>query len=239
MNRPFLLPPLAAEKLLELQRLLRAHSTPPGLYRWCNLIWQLAAGFNLGEASEIARLHYTYAHRWAKRFQRSGISGLSNRPRPGRPRLYGKNPETLVMIQTATSLPPDLGLGFTTWSLAKLEEHLRKRHSTLKSLSRETIRRILTRHGLRFLTGQTWCKSEDLDFEVKKRHHRSLSSSSTEGSGRQFRRIGTCSNPSPKWPAMGKACCSTAGQISSQWNSAVVWGFLPNYRRIGGTRKPS
>jgi transposase len=184
MNRPFLLPPLSAEELLELQRLLRAQKTPAGLYRRCNLVWQLAAGFNLGEASEIAGLHYTNAHEWIKRFQRSGISGLSNLPRPGRPKLYGKKPETLV-IQTATSRPPDLGLGFTTWSLAKLEEHLR-RHAGLKSLSRETIRRILMHHGLRFLTGQTWCQSEDPEFDVKKRHHRSLSSSSEKRGCRLF-----------------------------------------------------
>ena len=166
MNRPFVLPPLSAEGLLELQRLLRAQKTSAGLYRRCNLIWQLTAGFNVGEASDIAGLHYTNAHEWVKRFQRSGIAGLSNLPRPGRPKLYGKKPETLV-IQTATSRPSDLGLGFTTWSLAKLEEHLRAR-AGLKSLSRETIWRILVRHGLRFLTGQTWCQSEDPEFEVRK-----------------------------------------------------------------------
>jgi transposase len=166
MNRPFLLPPLSVDDLLELQRLLRAQITPVGLYRRCNLIWQLAAGFNLSEASQIAGLHYTNAHIWVKRFQKSGISGLGNLPRPGRPKIYGKNPETLV-IQAATSRPQDLGLGFTTWSLAKLEAHLRKRPS-LKFISRETIRRVLGRHGIRFLTGQTWCESDDPDFEVKK-----------------------------------------------------------------------
>lgn len=185
MNRPFLLPPLSAEELLEFQRLLRAQTTPAGLYRRCNLIWQLAAGFNLSEASEISGMHYTKAHKWVKRFQQSGIAGLSSLPRPGRPKIYGRDPETLV-IQTATSRPQDLGLGFTTWSLAKLEEHLRQ-HLSLKSLSRETIRRILTRHGLRFLTGQTWCESHDPDFEVKKRYYSPLSPPSKEGNRYLFR----------------------------------------------------
>ena len=72
-----------------------------------------------------------------------------------------------LVIKTATSRPPDLGLGFTTWSLAKLEQHLRQ-HSGISTISRETIRHILSRHGLRFLTGQTWCKSNDPEFEVKK-----------------------------------------------------------------------
>jgi transposase len=166
MNRPFLLPPLSGEELLELQRLLRAAKTPASLYRRCLLIWQLAAGYSITDASQIANLHYTNAHKWVKRFQSEGLAGLLDRKRPGRPKIHGRDIEELV-IKTATSRPPDLGLGFTTWSLAKLERHLRQRCRT-STISRETIRRILSRHGLRFLTGQTWCKSNDPEFEVKK-----------------------------------------------------------------------
>jgi transposase len=166
MNRPFLLGPLSAEALLELQRLLRAQTTPAALYRRCNLIWQLAAGFSIAEATEVAGLHYTNGHRWVKRFQQSGLAGLHTRLRKGRPRIYREKLEDLV-ITIATSRPQDLGLGFTTWSLAKLETFLRARRG-LESISRETVRRILIRHGLRFLTGQTWCQSKDPDFEVKK-----------------------------------------------------------------------
>jgi hypothetical protein len=72
-----------------------------------------------------------------------------------------------LVIKTATSRPADMGLGFTTWSLAKLERHFQQ-HSPIAPISRETIRHILSRHGLRFLTGQTWCESDDPEFEVKK-----------------------------------------------------------------------
>ena len=166
MNRPFLLPLLSGEELLELQRLIRAPSTPAGLYRRCLLIWQLAAGYSIRDASQIAYLHYTNAHKWVKRFQSDGLTGLQDRKRPGRPRIHGKEIEELV-IKTATSRPPDLGLGFTTWSLAKLENHL-SQHSRLSSISRETIRQILSRQGLRFLTAQTWCESTAPEFELKK-----------------------------------------------------------------------
>jgi len=166
MNRPFLLPPLSGEDLLELQRLIRAPSTSAGLYRRSLLIWQLAAGYSIKDAAQIANLHYTNAHKWVKRFQSEGLPGLLDRKRPGRPRIHGGEMEELV-IKTATSRPPDLGLGFTTWSLAKLEQHLRQ-HAGVPTISRETIRHILSRHGLRFLIGQTWCKSNDPEFEVKK-----------------------------------------------------------------------
>ena len=166
MNRPFLLPPLRAKELFALQRLLRASTTPIGLYKRCLLIWELAAGYNIAEASEIADLHYTNAHKWVKRFQATGLIGLHDQPRPGRPRLYSGDVETVV-IETATSRPVDLGLRFTTWSLAKLEKHLRP-FAGLEPISRETIRHILARHGLRFLTGQSWCESDDPEYEVKK-----------------------------------------------------------------------
>jgi len=166
MNRSFILPFLSAKELLELQRLLRSTTTQAGLYRRSMLIWQLAAGYGITEASEIANLHYTNAHKWVKRFQSDGLDGLKDRTRPGRPRIYAKDIENLI-IKNAASRPCDLGLGFTTWSLAKLETHLRKLSGS-ESISRETIRRILVRHGLRFLTGQTWCESDDPEFESKK-----------------------------------------------------------------------
>ena len=166
MNHSFVLPPLSADELLELQRLLRATTTPAGLYRRSRLIWQLAAGSSIAEASKIAHLHYTNAHKWVKRFRSDGLAGLQDQPRPGRPRIYDQKVETLI-IQTVTSQPQALGLEFTTWSLPKLESYLRRFRET-QSIGYETIRRILTRHGLRFLTGQTWCESDDPEFEVKK-----------------------------------------------------------------------
>jgi transposase len=166
MNRPFLLRPLSADELLELQRLMRAESTPASLYRRCTLVWELAAGFSIADAAAMSRMHYTNAHKWVKRFLAVGLDGLRSRQRSGRPRLYDKEVETAV-IQAATSRPADLGLEFTTWSLVKLQQYLR-RTLRFKKLSRETVRRVLSRHGLRFLTGQTWCKSADPDFEVKK-----------------------------------------------------------------------
>src|SRR6266852_1100027 len=120
-------------------RLLRSRSTASGLRRRCELIWLLAGGASLAEASEWAGLHYTNAHLWVKRFLESGIAGLSDRPKSGRPRLYGKEIDTEV-IKAAAARPKDLGLQFTTWSLPKLQEYLSQQPS-LKGITRSTIRR--------------------------------------------------------------------------------------------------
>jgi transposase len=166
MARRLDFPELSGEQLVELQRILRSRSIPAGLYQRSYLIWNLAAGYPLKDAAEFANFHYTNAHKWMKRYLESGLNGLHDLPRSGRPSDYDENCRTFI-LKTATARPDDLGLSFQTWSLAKLEDYLR-RQTGLSGLSRETIRRVLLSHGLRFQVGKTWCQSDDPDFEVKK-----------------------------------------------------------------------
>ena len=166
MSRIVAFPELTGEQLVDLQRLLRSRSTAAGVQQRASLIWELAAGSSLAEASEAVGLHDTNAHRWVRRFLASGVQGLTDGTRSGRPPDYDADATTEI-LQVATAQPGDLGLGFTTWSLPKLEEYLRQR-SSLKHLARSTIRRRLRAAGLRYRAGQTWCQSADPDFEVKK-----------------------------------------------------------------------
>ncbi len=75
--------PLYADDLLELQVLLRAGRTPAAVFRRCRLIWELAAGCNLGEAAELARMHYidyiltSFSHDESEQDERINISSLS------------------------------------------------------------------------------------------------------------------------------------------------------------------
>jgi transposase len=166
MARILSFPSLKAVQLFELQRLLRSRSTRTGLRRRSELIWLLAGGASLIDASEWVGLHYTNAHLWVKRFRSSGIAGLSDQPKSGRPRIYGKDVDTEV-IKAAAARPKDLGLRFTTWSLPKLQEYLTQQPG-LKGITRSTIRRRLHQEGFHFYEGQTWCESNDPDFESKK-----------------------------------------------------------------------
>jgi transposase len=166
MARILSFPRLKSAQLFELQRLLRSRSTPTGLRRRTELIWLLAGGASLMDASEWIGLHYTNAHLWVKRFLSSGVAGLLDQPKSGRPRIYGKDVDTEV-IKAAAARPKDLGLPFTTWSLPKLQEYLSQQQD-LKGITRSTIRRRLHQEGFHFYEGQTWCESNDPDFESKK-----------------------------------------------------------------------
>jgi transposase len=166
MGRALCFPDLSGKQLVELQRLLRSRSTPIGVQRRAHLVWQLAAGASLAEASEWVELHYTNAHVWVKRFLGAGVAGLLDRPKSGRPCVYGPDLTTEI-LKVAAARPKELGLRFTTWSLPKLQEYLRGRPG-LEQVTRSTIRRRLREGGLRFRTGQSWCQSNDPEFEVKK-----------------------------------------------------------------------
>jgi len=166
MPRRLGFPSLKVAQLGELQRVLRSRTTPAGLRQRSELIWLLAGGASLVAASAWVGLHYANAHIWTKRFLKSGLAGLTDRPRPGRPRVYGKAVDTEV-IKAAAAQPKDLGLPFTTWSLPKLQEYLCQQPG-LQGITRSTIRRRLHQEGFHFYEGQTWCESDDPEFESKK-----------------------------------------------------------------------
>ena len=166
MGRILYFPELSGEQLVELQRILRSRSTPAGLYKRAYLIWNLAAGYPLTDAAEFSNFHYTNAHKWMNRYVKSGFEGLHDLKRCGRPYKYNESTRTTI-LKVVTSRPSDLDLPFNTWSLSTLENYLRE-YTGLRRLSRETIRRVMVSHGIRFRSGKTWCESNDPDFDVKK-----------------------------------------------------------------------
>jgi hypothetical protein len=65
----------------------------------------------------------------------------------------------------ARCCPCDLGLAFSTWSLAKLAEYLAA--AGVAVVSREAIRQILHDAGINWLATKTWKASTDPDFITK------------------------------------------------------------------------
>jgi transposase len=67
----------------------------------------------------------------------------------------------------ARTVPAEWGIsGFSTWSLAKLADHLVAR-GVVASISREHLRRILKAGGVSWQTTTTWKSSNDPDFITK------------------------------------------------------------------------
>ncbi|MBW3596545.1 MAG: IS630 family transposase [Planctomycetes bacterium] len=81
--------------------------------------------------------------------------------------------------------PPEKLIGMTQWSLTKLRQYLVET-GELTSISLEWLRQILRQRGVRWRHTKTWKKSDDPEFEAKRRRIRRL-----------YRR----------WPANGRVIC--------------------------------
>jgi len=133
------------------------------------IIQAIHQGFNPTEVAGILGCERPTVYQWVYNFNRSGFSEFEKVTNPnGRPAiLTSENLRQLVKI--ALSRPEDLGLPYTTWSVAKLAEYCRSK-GLLPDVSNEWIRRLLRREGLSLQRTKTWKKSPDPDFEKKKPH---------------------------------------------------------------------
>ena len=82
-----------------------------------------------------------------KRYREQGLAGLQPRKSPGR--RSRATPEYRAALQRVVQTPPQsLGYGFSVWSVARLNEHLKK--ETKISFSEDRLRRLLREEGFSF-----------------------------------------------------------------------------------------
>lgn len=99
-------------------------------------------------------------------FSESGFAALDPKWSGGRPKTISDQVRRQVCL-IARCCPRDLGLAFSTWSLAKLAEYLAA--AGIARISRESIRQILHDAGVRWLATKTWKASTDPHFITKMR----------------------------------------------------------------------
>ena len=107
---------ITEDERVELERRVRAHTTPQRMVRRCRVVL-LAAGAvpNRRIAPEVG-MSENQVGVWRRRFEADRLAGLEDRPRPGRPRLYGHD-ERVRIVATATSTKPEFA---SQWSHALL-----------------------------------------------------------------------------------------------------------------------
>lgn len=82
-----------------------------------------------------------------RRYRERGLAGLRRVKPPGRP--SAATPAYRVALREAVLTPPaHHGYGFSVWSVARLNEHLRRR--TGVSFSEDQLRRLLHQEGFTF-----------------------------------------------------------------------------------------
>lgn len=103
---------LGARRKARLEAIVRRPSSPQALVRRARIVLLAHQGWpNARIAAELG-CAVTTVRAWRRRFARCGMPSLADRPRSGRPQVYGPGVR-LQVVATATSAPPE---GVSVWT---------------------------------------------------------------------------------------------------------------------------
>ena len=119
---------------------LRLKTPRAAVFRNCTMILMSDAGRSKGSIAEDLGCGTATVERVRRLYKIRGIPGLTPIKPPGRPSRLSEALCEPVRKAIQTD-PRTLGYGFTTWSVARLTEHLRRRCRLRASPS--TVRRVL------------------------------------------------------------------------------------------------
>ena len=119
---------------------LRLKTSGAAVFRNSTMILMSDAGRSKSSIAEALGCGTATVQRVRRLYRTLGISGLTPVKPPGRPSQLSETLHEPVREAVQTD-PRTLGYGFTTWSVARLTEHLRRRCRLRASPS--TVRRVL------------------------------------------------------------------------------------------------
>lgn len=94
--------------------------------------------------------------KWRSRFIQSGLSGLDDLERTGKPKEYSAAIEKKI-LQLLDTKPPK---GYSSWNGNLIAEHL-------GNVSADFVWRVLKKHGIQLQRKHSWCISTDPEFAAK------------------------------------------------------------------------
>ena len=156
-GRPMAVLVLSDEERSYLERQARRRRVARSISDRCRMILRCADGLtNKVVAAEIG-VHEHTVGKWRRRFLKERIEGLSDEPRPGRPRTLTDDQVAKVVERTLSATPADA----THWSLRSMAKE--------SGLSHTTIWRIWGAFGLQPHRSETFKLSSDPHFVDKVR----------------------------------------------------------------------
>ena len=151
--------------------------------------------------------------KWRKRFAEGGTDALFDRPRTGRPRVYGVDVEKRVLAVLERQPPA----GFGRWNGPMIA-------AELGNISVHQVWRVMRRHKVQLERRRSWCISTDPEFAAKAADIVGLYLSPPEGA------VVFCVDEKP---------CIQALERAQGWlrlpNGRAVTGFSHEYKRHGTT----
>ncbi len=149
-----------------LLRIIRRDSGSVVRWRRAQVVLWSAQGMDVPQIAEIAFTSEDRVRAVLHNFNADGFDSLAPKYTGGRPPKFTL-PERRAIEKVALGRPIDHDEPFSTWSLAKLADHL-VRKGVVDDISHEGLRALLHEEGVSFQAIKTWKESNDPDFEVKK-----------------------------------------------------------------------
>lgn len=158
--------PLAPWMRQRLRRLMRAHRGDAAIPLRARIVHLLANDPCVSTTADRLAIDRKTVRLWRDRFLAHGITGLSDRPRPGRERRIDEAARC-ELIAMACSRPKLYGIAFRhTWTLDTLLAAFRDRRPDVV-IGRTSVGRILRDRDMRPHRMKVWMHSQDPDFRRK------------------------------------------------------------------------
>jgi transposase len=141
----------------QLERWMRRRSSAQALALRARIVLLAAEGLKNTEIAERLGITRGMAAKWRARFAEHGLDGLTDEPRPGRPRTVTDEKVEEVIVKTLETTPRDA----THWSTRSMAREV--------GLTQSAVLRIWRAFGLQPHRQQTWKLSRDPLFIEKVR----------------------------------------------------------------------
>jgi len=104
------------------------------------MIRLLHLGYKPQEVGELLSVTGALVYYWHARWRESGLDGLADKPRPGRPKVGGDEYRQ-KLAQLIETDPKAIGYGFNVWTIERLLAHMEKKTGIL--VHANTLRNML------------------------------------------------------------------------------------------------
>jgi transposase len=149
---------LTEEERRALSAWSRRRTTGQALAQRSRIVLRCAEGGTIGQAAAELGVSRDMVSKWRSRFLRDRLEGLTDEPRPGRPRTISDEQVEAVITATLEQAPPG---GDTHWSTRSMARSA--------GMSQSAVSRIWRAFGLKPHVIQTWKLSTDPQFIEKVR----------------------------------------------------------------------
>ena len=135
--------------------LANSRSAKARLVERAKMIVGLIEGKKIKDIAEKLGVRQNTVIDWRKRFEKEGVKGLEDKPRPGKPRQY-KDDFRNQVLKTLEGHPPN---GLSCWDGPTVAQHLKT--------SVHAVWRVLRKEGICLQRQRSWCVSTDPEFASK------------------------------------------------------------------------